>query len=357
MKIGIYSPYLDTAGGGEKYMLTIAEVLSLDHQVEVFLDTHLESVGAEKIKVKIVKLHGLDLSKVKFISAPFNKGDFFKRLKFLKNYDVIFFLTDGSLFFSTARKSFIHFQVPFEYSNQGVWQRKKLKTWKKAIYNSKFTQDIVEKSWPIKGEVIYPPVNISLFKPLKKEKQIISVGRFFGYLKSKKQELLIDSFKRLVDEKGLKGWSLHLAGSALEGDKPYIEELKQLGSGYDIFLHPNATLDELKKLYGQSSIYWHATGFGDDDPKNWEHFGITTVEAMSAGVVPVAINKGGQTEIVENGVNGFLWDTLDEMLKQTHELIKDPKKMSRFSKEAIERSEMFSKDNFSDKIKKLTNEN
>lgn len=356
MRIGIYSPYLDTAGGGEKYILTIAEVLSADYQVEVFLDSNLEKVGAETIKVKTAKLHGLDLSKVVFIKAPFNKGDFFRRLSFLKNYDVLFFLTDGSIFYSTVKKSYIHFQVPFENKNQGIWQKIKLSSWTRAVYNSHFTKDIVEESWPIKGVVVYPPVNVSLFKPLKKKQQIVSVGRFFGYLKSKKQELLIEQFKKLVDEYGLKDWSLHLVGAALDGDKPYLEELKQLGKGYKIYFYPNATLDELKELYGESSIYWHAAGYGDDDPKHWEHFGITTVEAMSAGVIPVVINKGGQKEIVENGLSGYLWGTLDEMLDQTDQLIKNPTKMSTISKAVIVRSKLFSKDKFSDKIKELINE-
>ena len=70
MRIGIYSPYLDTAGGGEKYILTIGEYLSNkkhENIVEVFLDSHLIEIGEEKIKSRIEALHGLDLSHVHFI--------------------------------------------------------------------------------------------------------------------------------------------------------------------------------------------------------------------------------------------------------------------------------------------------
>jgi glycosyltransferase involved in cell wall biosynthesis len=38
------------------------------------------------------------------------------------------------------------------------------------------------------------------------------------------------------------------------------------------------------------SVYFH--------PKPAEHFGISIVEAMSAGLVPVVPNTGGQTEFV-----------------------------------------------------------
>ncbi len=37
MRVAIYTPYLDTFGGGEKYMLTIAETLSKDSTVDLFL--------------------------------------------------------------------------------------------------------------------------------------------------------------------------------------------------------------------------------------------------------------------------------------------------------------------------------
>ena len=40
MKIGVYDPYLDDVGGGEKYMLTTAECLSNDHDVTIFWDNN-----------------------------------------------------------------------------------------------------------------------------------------------------------------------------------------------------------------------------------------------------------------------------------------------------------------------------
>ena len=51
MKIAVYSPYLDTFGGGEKYMITIAETLSSKHVVEVFLDQHLSSLEGDFLKM------------------------------------------------------------------------------------------------------------------------------------------------------------------------------------------------------------------------------------------------------------------------------------------------------------------
>ena len=54
-----------------------------------------------------------------------------------------------------------------------------------------------------------------------------------------------------------------------------------------------------------------------------EHFGITTVEAMAAGCVPVVVARGGQTELVTHGVDGYLWQTPDELDAYTLRLLQD----------------------------------
>lgn len=356
MKVGIYSPYLDTAGGGEKYILTIAEYLSRGEEVNIFLDPHLAEIGVEKIKSKMQIMHGLDLNKVEFIKTPFGRGSSaLNRFIFLQDYDWLFYLTDGSIFLSSAKNSVIHFQVPFENTVANtLWGKYKLSSWKMAIYNSYFTKEIVEKTWPIKGEVVYPPVSVASFAKgsLKKEKHILSVGRFFGYLKDKKHSELIKTFKKLVDEKHIDDWSLHLVGGAGEGDLDYIDELKKQAKGYKIHFYQNATLTELKELYGKASIYWHAAGFDETDPKKFEHFGITTVEAMAAGAVPVVINKGGLREIVDES-SGFLWDLLEDLEKYTLKLIHEKSLLVKMSQTAETRAKLFDKQRFFESIEKI----
>ncbi len=72
-------------------------------------------------------------------------------------------------------------------------------------------------------------------------------------------------------DKAAKDWSLHLVGSASEGDKSYIEELKELSKDYPIELHPSLAFKELVTLAGESSVYWHAMGYRESDPKKMEH--------------------------------------------------------------------------------------
>ncbi len=351
MKVAIYSPYLDTFGGGERYIATIAEVFSKKASVEILLDEHLLSFGGQFLKKSLEDRFGLNLSNVDFIKAPVGEGsNFFHRIMFLKRYDLLFYLTDGSIFYPTSKKNILHIQIPLRGQATTLWGKLKLKAWDLIIYNSEFTKKNSEKFWSLRSQVIYPPVDVDKIKPKIKKRYILSVGRFFGYLKDKKHELLIETFKALYKEKKLKDWSLHLVGSASEGDKLYIEHLRNLARSFPINFHPNLGYDKLIKLYGEASIYWHASGFGENDPTKMEHFGISTVEAMAGGCVPVVIKKGGQLEIVENGKSGFLWNSLDELKKLTLTLIEEPYVMKKLSRDAQKRSKKFSKERFAMEI-------
>lgn len=160
-------------------------------------------------------------------------------------------------------------------------------------------------------------------------------------------------FKELFETGKVSGWSLNLVGSASSGDKDYLEELKKIAKGLPINFYPNLDYDKLVKLYGESSVYWHASGFGEKDPTKMEHFGISTVEAMAAGCVPIVINKGGQVEIVEHNKSGYLFNSLSELKKFTLKVINLKDNWQKMSKIALERSHHFSKKRFRDKINQL----
>lgn len=353
MKAAIYSPYLDTFGGGERYMLTIAELLSQhSFKVDVILNEQLNSLDGEYLKSELQIRFNLNLLNVNFIKGPLGKGsNFLDRFFFLKKYDVLFYLTDGSIFYPSSKQNILHVQSPLlGESAKSLWRKIKLNGWDLVIYNSRFTKQNSQKNWPISSEIIYPPVDVVKIKPLKKKKYILSVGRFFGYLKDKKHEILIKTFKEILKEDILNGWSLHLVGSAGDGDKKYLDELKNLAKGFPIKFYPNLGYYDLKTLYGESSIYWHASGYGENDPAKMEHFGISTCEAMTGGCVPVVIGKGGQVEIVDNKIGGFLWDNLSQLKSYTIKLIKDENLRKKMGKEAVRKSKDFSKENFRKKI-------
>ena len=74
---------------------------------------------------------------------------------------------------------------------------------------------------------------------------------------------------------------------------------------------------------------------------------------MGVGAVPVAINAGGQKEIVKDGENGFLWNSLPEFKNKTLELINDQVLWEKMSKKAFEDSKFYDEENFCKKVNEL----
>src|SRR3989344_5081007 len=240
MKFGFYSPYLDTFGGGERYMLTLASHLSKGHIVDIFWDD-------PAIKAPLARFLKIDLANTRFVKNIF-KASFFKKTYSTFGYNFIFILSDGSVPLTLASRNVLHFQVPFNFPPVSLRTKVKLTRYGWIVANSNFTKSYIDKSFGVDSKVIYPPVDVNRIKLGKKEKIILSVGRFSkGQLHPKKQ------------------------------DYKYVHSLKKAARGYGIRIFENLPVDKLRNLYSQTSIYWHATGFGEDEikfPQKMEHFGI-----------------------------------------------------------------------------------
>jgi len=349
MKIGIFDPYLDDNGGGERYMMTIAECLSEKNEVEIFWD------NPEDLK-KVKQRFSLDLSSVKITENIFNYP-FVKKQKTSMKYDAIVVLSDGSIPILSSKKLYLHMQQPV-FSTLSVKDKLKLKRVNKIFCNSAFTKDFIEKNYKVKCDLLYPPVSI-FGNHAKKENFIFHVGRFrVMNVKTddyKKQQVMVDAFKKMID-KGLKDWRFLIAVSVNEREDEKFRKMVDSAKNYPIEFLINSSKDELWKKGSKAKIYWHATGYGEDLEKNpqlSEHFGISTVEAMGVGAVPVVINAGGQKEIVADGVDGFLWDTLEELETKTLMLIKDSNLLDKISKKSFERAKSFDEKNFGQRVNEI----
>ncbi|MBI3282587.1 glycosyltransferase family 4 protein [Candidatus Curtissbacteria bacterium] len=336
MKFGFYSPYLNTFGGGERYMLTLASYLSQNHEVDIFWDD-------PDVKAPLSKFLKIDLTRTKFKENIFGQK-LIKRITGTIAYNCIFVISDGSVPITFARKNILHFQVPFKFPPANAKTKLKLSRYKYIVANSKFTKTVIDQSFGVNSQVIYPPVATEQIRPGQKENLIITVGRFSkNQLHPKKQEVLIEVFKEIY--KIMPKWRLVLAGQAKKEDEKYLRALKKLARGVGVKIIANMSVERLREHYSKASIYWHATGFGEDEQKNperMEHFGISTVEAQAAGAVPVVIGRGGQKEIVQDALNGFLWETKADLYEKTLELIRKTDLREKLAEAAIKNSKRFS---------------
>ncbi|HEX7335248.1 MAG TPA: glycosyltransferase family 4 protein [Pyrinomonadaceae bacterium] len=239
------------------------------------------------------------------------------------------------------------------------WEwRRRMESYRVKTAISEFSRVWTRRRWGVECEVVHPPVDMH-FRKTEKEKVILSVGRFAleteGHTKS--QPEMVAAFREMED-KDLRGWRYFCAGGLRETPEhyAYFEHLRALAKGSGVKLVTNLSRGALKNLFERASVFWHASGYEQDetiDPLRVEHFGIATVEAMAAGCVPVVINRGGQTEIVEHGANGFLWDSLAELKEYTAILVSDESLRARMAEAARAAAQRFSRETFAEKFRRL----
>ena len=352
MKIGIYDLYLDTLGGGEKYALTIGSLLSEKGEVDVFWKA--------TIKKKAELITGLDLSKVNFVGdiPKSRSSDKLSSLRFTNGYDLFFYVTDGSLFFSRAKKSYLIIQAPQkDMYRSSFLNQLKLQTWTAQLCYSNYVKNYITQWWKKQTFVLPPAIQTESFKEGKKEQIILSVGRFFPLPHSKKQEVMVETFKKMTQQ-GLKNWRLILIGGADPEARDYLEKVKVAAKGYPIEIYTNINFTDLKKWYAKAAIYWHATGFGENlefYPERAEHFGMTTLEAMSAGGVPIVFPAGGQKEIVDDKQNGIFWTTPGNLAENTLFLINNKNLWKKYSQAAREKSLQYTVEQFRQNLFNIIN--
>jgi glycosyltransferase involved in cell wall biosynthesis len=359
MKTCIYSPYVPKHfGGGEKYLFTVAQVFAQQGPVYIAISSQSPISPTQNLRLK--KLYseflGETLSKnINFIATPLGtKQNFFVKLLWTRKFETLFYATDGSLFLSLAKRNILHIQIPFTNQQNSLISRIKLNNWQEKNTNSKFTKKIIEKYWQTRINYVHYPVIVKegtseKLDLAKKEKIILHVGRFFRQLHSKRQEVLVSIFANLK----AKNWKLILVGTV--EDKEYLEEITDLAEGLNVEIKTKVSRKQLIDLYKKASIYWHATGFGSSDTKNpekVEHFGISTVEAMSYGCAPVVINKGGQREILSGELKKWLWNDKAECIALTRRLINNEKLLKTVQEQAILRTTDFSQEKFEKKLLK-----
>ena len=244
----------------------------------------------------------------------------------------------------------ISMKLPFLRPIVSRNDRKYLACYEYFLPNSQFTAGWLKQKWGITDDNIKVFYHPAKFVTVQREKiltQIAVCGRIEA---SKKIDVMVRAFNSSDYLKSK--CVLKIAGSCDNEDEDYINAVRSFATEHiQIMLSPSRA--ELEALYAESGIFWHAKGYGETNPMLMEHFGMTTIEAMSAGCIPVVINKGGQKEIV-TAECGYVWDEPDQLVTYTEQLLRLPAtQVARMRAACIARSRMCSKESFKEAIQEI----
>lgn len=226
--------------------------------------------------------------------------------------------------------------------------------------NSSFTAGHVLERWNTTADVVYPPCEPMKVPGVPKTRSIVAVGRFEEVVPgvaNKRLDVLVETFLGMTDLHE-QGWTLNLAGACREGSRHYLEALRESAAGAPVQFHPNVSFDDLRRLYSTATLYWHAQGFGeasDAAPETQEHFGITTVEAMSAGTIPVVFDTAGPKEVTSGIAEVGRWTTTDQLASETRRIIRlEPEQVGALAERCRESAaNTFGRAAFSERIARL----
>jgi L-malate glycosyltransferase len=297
-----------------------------------------------------------------------------------ESYDLFIYSGHRVPPFSFARKGLIYCHFPMEgcpsdtlSSVEQFKQKSPLSRWVRlAAYdclwryrmlgyqailaNSMFTAHWIKQVWKKEVEVVYPPVSLQV-PEVKKRNVIVSIGRFIDSHNSKNHMQQLNVFAKLLGKVG-PGWRLNLVGFCTLAPKEvaYLEELRRAAKDMPVTFVVNAERSEVLRQLAEARLFWHTAGLSDNGipaPAKMEHFGIATVEAMLAGCVPLAPAHGGQVEIVEHGLSGYLCRNTEELVEYSARLACDKQLLDETSGRAVARGRMFNQAMFSQRIAKV----
>ena len=312
---------LNSRGGESSFAIeTINSLSKLGYDIEL--------ITVQKPNLELIsKTYGKrpSIKKVKYI-APFgmNYLGIYQRLLTttisslnLEPSDIVINTNGNSLPFNIPHNIlcilYIHFpailQTSSEYSNNKYkkslfWKtyfkpyqfmshlltKRALKRSNLIFTNSKFTRNAIKKVYPsFDPQVIYPPIDLERFSSClcskSRENQVLVISRF-----SPEKQLE----KAIMIAKILKNIKFVIIGNLLRANQSYFQYLQKLIQDYSLTsrvkLIPNAANEEMMNAMSTSMVYLHTM--------DGEHFGISIVEAMAAGLIPVVPSYGGCSEIV-----------------------------------------------------------
>ena len=237
--------------------------------------------------------------------------------------------------------------LSFAYVNS-TWTFNRMKELWKKLYNKKCLH------------ILYPPCSISLYKEAAKneERENIIVS-FAQFRPEKRQDMQIRILKKLRDIIKLKNYSeledleLHIIGGVRnsEDQKLYndlINYARNLGVGEYVKFVPNGSISQITEEFSRAKIGIHTMVE--------EHFGITLIEMMAAGLIVITHNSAGAKDDIlvkrDNEIEpGFLVYDENEYVEQIEGILLNYYSIkNQLIRCSTERAEKFSDEAFTTKF-------
>jgi alpha-1,2-mannosyltransferase len=202
---------------------------------------------------------------------------------------------------------------------------------------SDFTRGFVEKKWKRDSKTVYPPCPVEAFSEFgnvqPRENLVVTIGRI---VPEKRFHLFVE-LARIVPTTRFVA-----IGSLSDEASSYYGWLKRIApENVSFVLSP---LRKVRNILGKAMAYVHCA-------EN-EHFGITIVEAMAAGCVPIVHDSGGPREIVTSDV-GFRWNNLSEAARQVVMLAENDRLRVELSAASSVRARQFRPEVFESEITRV----
>ena len=211
----------------------------------------------------------------------------------------------------------------------------------RLVANSNFTRAALLKHYPMAEDavaVVYPPVPASVRTVVhERKRQVATLGRF-SVLKRQLDQLKI--------AQQLPTLEFILMGFAPKGST-YLEACKKYITQHTITnvqLRPNEPYPVVQEVLHSSRYFLHTL---ENEP-----FGITTVEAIAAGCIPVVHDSGGQREIVPFPELRF--DTNQQAVAILQQL--DGRNLTDWSKQLLSHVQQFDNSEFKRNFTQLLSE-
>jgi len=364
LRVGVFCPTLNVYGGGELVATIIANILAQNNYAVTFFTN--EEVNQRKIK----KFFGKNLNpSIKVIVKPSTvqpRGllDFYQtifRSYIFKSKCDIWIDVYSNCVFPWTNISYIHFpflnhyfyrqKFPYLKSRNilpvgslpyTIFEKNLTKeNGKLVLANSHYTAEEIRKFSGKKAEVLYPPVPSIIFnnnpENLTKNQRkdlVVTISRF-GPGKELEKIPYIASLTEKNIQFAIIG-RVHYKDTLLS-----LQKLtKKLGLQNRVKFFPDASRIEMKQILKNTKVYLH-TMIG-------EHFGISIVEAMAMGCIPIVHNSGGPREFVPVDLRyNNIYEAAAKITKEIYEW--SPEKALK----NIRIAERFREENFSKEFLKL----